>query len=76
MPFLEVIRSEHITGPITGLALVALKKFVDYGFLTAPLARKHSNSGTVFFRTQLQFTTYIYYISIRILDTPCMYLQF
>ena len=45
IPFLEVIRSEHITGPITGLALVALKKFVDYGFLTAPLSRRHSHSG-------------------------------
>ena len=48
IPFLEVIRSEHITGPITGLALVALKKFVDYGFLTAPLSRRHSHSGDNF----------------------------
>lgn len=42
-PFLEVIRSEDTTGPITGLALTSVNKFLSYGlvdssFETAPAA--------------------------------------
>ncbi len=32
-PFLDVIRSETTTGPITGLALTAVEKFLAYGLL-------------------------------------------
>ena len=32
-PFLEVIRSEVVTGPLTGLALEAVQKFISYGLL-------------------------------------------
>ncbi|TRY67573.1 hypothetical protein TCAL_07827 [Tigriopus californicus] len=34
-PFLDVIRSETVTGPITGLALSAVQKFLNYGLLRA-----------------------------------------
>lgn len=32
-PFLDVIRSEDTTGPITGLALTSVNKFLSYGLL-------------------------------------------
>lgn len=32
-PFLEVIRSEDTTGPITGLALTSVNKFLQYGLI-------------------------------------------
>ena len=32
-PFLEVIRSEDTTGPITGLALTSINKFLAYGLI-------------------------------------------
>jgi brefeldin A-resistance guanine nucleotide exchange factor 1 len=32
-PFLDVIRSENVTGPVTGLALSAVNKFLAYGLL-------------------------------------------
>ena len=32
-PFLEVIRSEDTTGPITGLALTSINKFLSYGLI-------------------------------------------
>ena len=32
-PFLEVIRSEDTTGPITGLALSSINKFLSYGLI-------------------------------------------
>ncbi|GAA50645.1 Golgi-specific brefeldin A-resistance guanine nucleotide exchange factor 1, partial [Clonorchis sinensis] len=35
-PFLEVIRAEDVTGPITGLALTAVDKFLSYGLLEVP----------------------------------------
>ena len=31
--FLEVIRSEDTTGPITGLALTSVNKFLSYGLI-------------------------------------------
>ncbi len=34
-PFLEVIRSEDTTGPITGLALTSINKFLSYGLIEA-----------------------------------------
>ncbi|KAJ8022774.1 Golgi-specific brefeldin A-resistance guanine nucleotide exchange factor 1 [Holothuria leucospilota] len=34
-PFLDVIRSEDTTGPITGLALSSVNKFLSYGLLEA-----------------------------------------
>uniref|UniRef100_A0A671UKB9 Golgi-specific brefeldin A-resistance guanine nucleotide exchange factor 1 n=1 Tax=Sparus aurata TaxID=8175 RepID=A0A671UKB9_SPAAU len=35
MPFLEVVRSEDTTGPITGLALTSVNKFLSYGLIDA-----------------------------------------
>ena len=32
-PFLEVIRSEDTSGPITGIALTSLSKFLSYGLV-------------------------------------------
>jgi len=32
-PFLEVVRSEDTTGPITGLALTSVNKFISYGLV-------------------------------------------
>lgn len=32
-PFLEVVRSEDTTGPITGLALTSVNRFLSYGLL-------------------------------------------
>ena len=32
-PFLDVIRSEDTTGPITGYALSAVNKFLCYGLI-------------------------------------------
>ena len=36
-PFLAVIRSEETTGPITGLALTSVNKFLSYGLVGEPL---------------------------------------
>lgn len=33
-PFLEVVRSEDTTGPITGLALTSVNKFLVYGLIS------------------------------------------
>lgn len=33
-PFLEIIRSEETTGPVTSLALSAVNKFISYGFVS------------------------------------------
>ena len=32
-PFLDVIRSEDTTGPITGVALSSVNKFLSYGLI-------------------------------------------
>lgn len=32
-PFLEIIRSEDTSGPITGLALNSINKFLSYGLI-------------------------------------------
>lgn len=32
-PFLEVIRSEETTGPVTSLALSAVNKIISYGLI-------------------------------------------
>lgn len=32
-PFLEIIKSEETTGPVTSLALASLKKFLSYGLI-------------------------------------------
>jgi hypothetical protein len=37
-PFLEVIRSEETTGPVTSLALSAVNKFISYGLIGKNLA--------------------------------------
>ncbi|CAL8090226.1 unnamed protein product [Calicophoron daubneyi] len=37
-PFLEIIRSEDTTGPITALALSAVDKFLSYGILELPVS--------------------------------------
>ena len=33
LPFLNVIRSEDTTGPITGVALSSVNKFLSYGLI-------------------------------------------
>ncbi|GIY68324.1 golgi-specific brefeldin A-resistance guanine nucleotide exchange factor 1 [Caerostris extrusa] len=45
-PFLDVIRAENTTGPVTGLGLSAVSKFLSYGLIdakqpTAPLAAEN-----------------------------------
>lgn len=35
-PFLDVIRSEETTGPVTSLALAAINKFLSYGLIGKP----------------------------------------
>lgn len=32
-PFLDVIRCEEITGPVTSLALMSIYKFINYGLI-------------------------------------------
>lgn len=32
-PFLEIIRSEETTGPVTSLALAAINKMISYGLI-------------------------------------------
>lgn len=32
-PFLDVIRAENTTGPVTGLGLSAVSKFLSYGLI-------------------------------------------
>jgi brefeldin A-resistance guanine nucleotide exchange factor 1 len=41
-PFLDVIRSEDTTGPITGVALSAVNKFLSYGMI----ARDHESAAS------------------------------
>lgn len=43
-PFLEVIRSEDTTGPITGLALTSVNKFLSYALIGKCL---HNDMGAV-----------------------------
>lgn len=40
-PFLGVIRSEDTTGPITGLALTSVNKFISYGLIGKSLFLFH-----------------------------------
>ena len=40
-PFLDVIRSEDTTGPITGYALSAVNKFLCYGLIGNLPSWKH-----------------------------------
>lgn len=40
-PFLNVIRSDFTTGPVTSLALTSVTKFLNYGFLSV-----HVDSGS------------------------------
>jgi brefeldin A-resistance guanine nucleotide exchange factor 1 len=32
-PFLEVIKSEETSGPVTGMALTSVNKFISYGLI-------------------------------------------
>ena len=32
-PFLEIIKSEETTGPVTGMALSSVDKFISYGLI-------------------------------------------
>lgn len=51
-PFLEVIRSEETTGPVTSLALSAVNKFLSYGligkFLVSCFRERSFCEGRVF----------------------------
>lgn len=42
-PFLEVIRSEETTGPVTSLALSAVNKFLSYGLIGSIILYKKVN---------------------------------
>ena len=48
-PFLDVIRSEDTTGPITGVALSSVNKFLSYGLIgmcsTKPCFSTRSGRG-------------------------------
>ena len=48
-PFLDVIRSEDTTGPITGVALSSVNKFLSYGLIgmcsTKPCVSTRSGRG-------------------------------
>ena len=46
-PFLEVIRSEETTGPITGMALGSINKFLSYGFIGKTWESSYAGSYTV-----------------------------
>lgn len=47
-PFLEVIRSEDTTGPVTGVALSSVNKFLSYGLVGMFTAFYYSASSIVF----------------------------
>jgi len=47
-PFLEVIRSEETTGPVTSLALSAVNKFLNYGLIGTIILAKQSQRFAVF----------------------------
>jgi hypothetical protein len=49
-PFLEVIRSEDTTGPITGLALTSVNKFLSYGLIGEFLIRSLQSINQSFHR--------------------------
>lgn len=56
-PFLEIIRSEETTGPVTSLALSAVNKFLSYGLIGEERTSvgSDSNNVTVDFMTILHF---------------------
>lgn len=43
-PFLDVIRSEDTTGPITGIALASVNKFLSYGLIGNSTSFIHSHA--------------------------------
>lgn len=47
-PFLEVIRSEDTTGPVTGVALLSVNKFLSYGLVGMFTSFYYSASSIVF----------------------------
>lgn len=47
-PFLEVVRSEDTTGPITGLALTSVNKFLSYGLISKYLDISFINNDSSF----------------------------
>jgi hypothetical protein len=61
-PFLEVIRSEETTGPVTSLALSAVNKFISYGLIGKDLVHLYSKVDC---RTSRQFLH-----SIRVFNFP------
>lgn len=67
-PFLEVIRSEDTTGPITGLALTSVNKFLSYG-LVGKKSKKYLKSPRVSKSVVLiQIKFYYDHIVIHILE--------
>lgn len=46
-PFLDVIRSEDTTGPITGLALTSVNKFLSYGLVGKFFNSMHAHVITI-----------------------------
>ena len=58
-PFLDVIRSEVVTGPVTGLALDAMQKFLSYELLhveTTGAANAVENIADVVTHARLELT--------------------
>ena len=53
-PFLEIIRSEETTGPVTSLALSAVNKIISYGLIGKPSFFLNQNSA-LNFKTRTKF---------------------
>lgn len=47
-PFLDVIRSEDTTGPVTSLALSSVNKFLSYGLIGNAMQQLNNNNKTIF----------------------------
>lgn len=56
-PFLEVVRSEDTTGPITGLALTSVNKFLSYGLLGKSASSAALGSSIFFYFFSVQLLT-------------------
>uniref|UniRef100_A0A8C2E3F8 Golgi-specific brefeldin A-resistance guanine nucleotide exchange factor 1 n=1 Tax=Cyprinus carpio TaxID=7962 RepID=A0A8C2E3F8_CYPCA len=73
-PFLEVVRSEDTTGPITGLALTSVNKFLSYGlidgFTNVKGAQTHKVASVQDFFFHLYHYCYYFQVLRSLLLTP------
>lgn len=69
-PFLEVIRSEDTTGPITGLALTSVNKFLSYALIGMDLEQLvlMSAKTVACFLKVLLGQTFNIYVASKIMD--------